>query len=62
MYYIKLWGAYMDKSLKQWAEYKTDFLFITLASIVTIALGVVNIDIIFSQTETIMGWSQYEVL
>lgn len=62
MYYYKLWMEYFDKAIKQWKEYSLDFIFISFASLFTIFIGVINIEIIFSEVKSIAGWNKNEVL
>lgn len=62
MRYFKLWIEYLKKSLKQWNEYRMDFIFISFASIISLIIGIVNIEIIYTQVDNIMGWNKYEVL
>ncbi len=52
----------MKKSFKQWNEYRADFLFISFASILALIIGLINIEIIYTQVDSILGWSKFEVL
>lgn len=62
MGYFRLWIEYMKIAVKEWNEYRIDFIFISIASIITICLSVVNIEIIFTQVDNILGWTKYEVI
>lgn len=62
MGYLGLWIEYMKKAIKQWNEYRIDFIFISVASIIAICLSVANIEIIFTQVDNILGWTKYEVI
>ena len=62
MYYIKLYFEYLKIALKKWGEYRLDSIFIALASILTLAIGVFNVEIIFTQVDSILGWTKYEIL
>lgn len=48
--------------LKKWNEYRMDFLFISMASFIALLVGVMNIHIIFSKVDSILGWTEYEVI
>lgn len=62
MSYFNLWVEYMKKSIKQWNEYRMDFIFISTASIIALCIGIANIEIIFTQVDSILGWTKYEVI
>ena len=59
---IRLWYIYTKIELKKWSEYKLDFLFISLASMINVLIGIFNIHIVFSKTEKILEWTEYEVI
>lgn len=44
-----------------YAEYKTDFIAINVASALILLMGVVSLEIIFAQVDTIAGWNKYQV-
>lgn len=62
MNHLKLWCEYQKMAIKQWNEYKIDFIFIALASIISLLISLVNIEIVYTQVDDISGWTKYEVL
>jgi ABC-2 type transport system permease protein len=44
-----------------YAEYKTDFIAINIASALILIMGVVSLEIIFAQVDHIAGWNKYQV-
>lgn len=62
LYYLRCYITNFKLNLLVFGEYKIDFLAINLASILILVIGVVNINIIFSQVNSIQGWNLYQIL
>lgn len=52
---------YFKMNLLVLGEYKIDFLSINLASILILIIGVINLNIIFSQIDILQGWSLFQI-
>lgn len=62
LYYFKMWVEYTKKAILQWNEYRVDFMFISFASVLSLAIGLANILIIFNKVDNILGWTKFEVI
>lgn len=61
-HYAVCYKAYFKMNLLVFGHYKIDFLAINVASVLILAMGVINIEIIFSQTTALGGWEKSQVL
>lgn len=60
-HYLSCYLSYFRTNILVWGEYKLDFLSINIASIIVLIIGFINIQIIFSQADSILGWNKYQV-
>lgn len=60
--YIKLYIRFASRSFKTLMEYKMDFLIGLSGFVVTQALGIIMLRIIFGQIPSLNGWNYYQVL
>lgn len=60
-HYFRCYLGYVKSNILIWGEYKLDFLLINLASVLVLIIGFINIQIIYSQSDTILGWNKYQV-
>lgn len=61
-HYLSCYKAYFKMNILVLGEYKIDFLAINMASVLVLVISIINIQIIFSQTDSLMGWSKDQVL
>jgi ABC-2 type transport system permease protein len=61
-HYLSCYKAYFRTNLLVFGQYKIDFLAINFASVLILLIGVINIEIIFSQTDALRGWEKEQVL
>ncbi|AZR74679.1 hypothetical protein BBF96_15665 [Anoxybacter fermentans] len=59
--YWKCFCAYFKANLLTWAEYRLDFLALNVSNIIYLVVGVINIEILFTQVDNIMGWNKYHI-
>ena len=62
LYYVRLIRAFIRTSIQQDVAFRTDFFINLLNTILNLATGVAGLAILFSQVETIRGWTFSQTL
>lgn len=62
LYYLKIWLASARYSIVRTMMFRMDFLMWSLVEFFWMAVNILLIGVIYSHTDSIAGWSQYEML
>jgi ABC-2 type transport system permease protein len=60
--YLRFWWLYFKQFWKSRMVYKTDFVLGSVANLTLVAVSLLFITLLYTQTQSIAGWSYYEVL
>lgn len=61
-YYLKVFLTIMKANVKQFAQYRFNFLLSTIVNIIWTIIQVTFVNIIFANIPSLNGWSKYEML